>query len=32
MVSALDEAVANVTRTLKDEGLWQDTFLLFNSE
>jgi arylsulfatase A-like enzyme len=32
MVSALDEAVDNVTSTLKDVGMWQDTVLLFNSD
>jgi arylsulfatase A-like enzyme len=32
MVSALDEAVANITHTLDKEGLWQDTLFLFNSD
>lgn len=31
MVSALDEAVANITQTLAEEGLWSDTLFLFNS-
>ena len=30
MVSALDEAVANVTQALPEASMWQDTLLLFN--
>lgn len=32
MVSALDEAVANITAALQETGLWADTFLLFSSD
>ena len=31
MVSALDEAVKNVTQSFKDHGLWEDTILVFST-
>ena len=32
MVSCLDEAVGNVTRALKQHGLWESTLLIFSSD
>ena len=32
MVSALDELVGNVTKTLKSTGLWQNTVMVFTSD
>lgn len=32
MVSCLDEAVGNVTRALKERGLWEDVVLVFSSD
>jgi arylsulfatase A-like enzyme len=32
MVSALDEAVENITSTLAEVGMWEDTLFLFNSD
>ena len=31
MVSALDEAIGNLTDTLREVGMWENTLLLFNS-
>ncbi len=32
MVSALDEAVGNVTRTLKETGLYNNTIIFFTAD
>ncbi|GFO20381.1 arylsulfatase b-like [Plakobranchus ocellatus] len=32
MVAALDEGVANLTRTLKQEGMWDDTIIVFSTD
>ena len=32
MVSALDEAVGNLTQTLREVGMWENCLLLFNSD
>ena len=32
MVSCMDEAIGNVTRTLKERGLWEDTVMIFSSD
>ena len=32
MVAALDEGVGNITSTLRNEGLWDDTILVFTSD
>ena len=31
MVTYLDEAIGNLTETLKDEGMWNDTVFIFTS-
>ena len=32
MVSAMDEAIGNVTKTLKEKGIWNDTVLIFSTD
>ncbi|XP_022097133.1 arylsulfatase B-like [Acanthaster planci] len=32
MVSAVDESVRNLTRTLKEEGVWDNTIVIFSSD
>ncbi|XP_022097134.1 arylsulfatase B-like [Acanthaster planci] len=32
MVSAVDESVRNLTRTLKEEGVWDNTIIIFSSD
>ena len=31
MVSCLDEAVGNITNTLREQGLWENTLLIFST-
>ena len=32
MVSALDDAIGNVTQSLKDHGLYDDTLIIFSAD
>ena len=32
MVTAMDEAVGNVTQTLKDSGMYEDTIIIFTAD
>lgn len=32
MISAVDEAIANVTQLLKSRGMWDDTLAIFTSD
>eukprot|EP00117_Sycon_ciliatum_P039228 scpid57202/ scgid0970/ Arylsulfatase J len=32
MVSAMDEAIANITQAFKDQGLWNNTMLIFTTD
>ena len=32
MVSAMDEAISNITGALQDQGLWEDTLLVFTTD
>ena len=32
MVSAVDESVGNITRALKDNNMWDDTLVVFDTE
>ena len=32
MVSAMDEAISNITEALQDQGIWEDTLLVFTTD
>ena len=32
MVSAMDEAIGNITEALQDQELWEDTLLVFTTD
>ena len=32
MVTAMDEAIGNITQTYKDQGLWENTMMIFTTD